>query len=275
MTEIKGLDKFDTHNVTTMAGMFHSCQCLTDIDVTSFNTQAVTNMYQMFRDTGIKSIDLSKFDTGNVKNIDYMFYGCSALESVTFGEKCQMTRVNDMDWMFANCTSLKSIDVSMFGDCNNINSLRDMFINCTSLTEFDATGFNVRVHAYGLRNMFNGCTSIKRIDLKSFYNNTLADFKGIVSGCTNLEYLDISNIDITKYTDMDYVTGNDGRKNMFLNAGAETENGCEIRVNEVSYTAIIENSKNVAYNSEYQYLMTADGEAWDEVIKDSETEVAE
>ena len=50
LIEIKGLEKFDTSNVTDMHTMFYGCTQLTSLDLSSFNTAKVTDMRYMFRD---------------------------------------------------------------------------------------------------------------------------------------------------------------------------------------------------------------------------------
>ena len=63
-----------------MGSIFYGCNSLTNIKLSNFNTQKVTDMSYMFY--GCKSlinIDLSTFNTQNVSNMRGMFYGCSSL----------------------------------------------------------------------------------------------------------------------------------------------------------------------------------------------------
>ena len=62
--------------------MFSDCQSLTNINLSNFNTQNVTNMSYMFYDcSSLTNINLSNFNTQNVTNISIMFYGCSSLKN--------------------------------------------------------------------------------------------------------------------------------------------------------------------------------------------------
>ena len=64
-----------------MSGMFCECSSLKSIDLSSFNTSNVKNMCMMFRYcSSLISIDLSSFNTSNVKNMSYMFDRCSSLK---------------------------------------------------------------------------------------------------------------------------------------------------------------------------------------------------
>ena len=73
--------------------MFCWCDKLTNIDLSNFKTNNVTNMGWMFyRCSSLTNIDLSNFNTNNVTNMDGMFAGCKFLkkENVkigSYGEK--------------------------------------------------------------------------------------------------------------------------------------------------------------------------------------------
>ena len=58
--------------------MFYHCSNhLTSLDLSSFNTSNVKDMSSMFYGyNSLTSLDLSSFDTSNVKNMTAMFYGC-------------------------------------------------------------------------------------------------------------------------------------------------------------------------------------------------------
>ena len=75
------LSNFNTQNVTNMGDMFNGCSSLTNIDLSNFNTQNVTNMCRMFYDcSSLTNIDLSNFNTQNVTDMCYMLSGCSSLK---------------------------------------------------------------------------------------------------------------------------------------------------------------------------------------------------
>ena len=50
------LSSFNTQNVTNMKGMFLSCKKLQNLDLSSFNTQKVINMSGMFDNTHLKRV---------------------------------------------------------------------------------------------------------------------------------------------------------------------------------------------------------------------------
>ena len=64
-----------------MAGMFAYCDSLISLDLSSFNTQNVTNMSWMFYNCySLISLDLSNFHTQNVTYMSDMFYDCYSLK---------------------------------------------------------------------------------------------------------------------------------------------------------------------------------------------------
>ena len=102
------LSSFDTSAVTNMDSMFRGCSGLTSLDLSSFNTSAVTNMYAMFNGcSGLTSLDISNFDTSAVTNmnlVQHMFYNCTALKNI----KCKQAF---KDWCVANASTI-SLTVS-------------------------------------------------------------------------------------------------------------------------------------------------------------------
>ena len=82
---------------------------------------------------GVKSLKLSSWKIrGNVKNMSYMFYKCSSLESLELS-LWNTTNVEDMFSMFYGCTNLKSLDLTSF-DTSNVKYMSLMFANCENLS---------------------------------------------------------------------------------------------------------------------------------------------
>jgi surface protein len=66
-----------------MSGMFSGCAGLTALDLSRFVTGNVNNMNLMFEDcSGLTTLDLSSFVTDQVLWMDGMFAGCTALEEL-------------------------------------------------------------------------------------------------------------------------------------------------------------------------------------------------
>lgn len=118
LTEIKGLENFDTSKVTDMSRMFFGQHSLTTIDVSSFDTSNVTNMEAMFKQdyymtsfislTEIKGLE--NFDTSKVTNMSEMFYLCNSLTTLNL---CSFntSKVTNMEGMFDSTSKLTQINV--------------------------------------------------------------------------------------------------------------------------------------------------------------------
>ena len=114
--------------------MFYECNNLTTIDLSSFNTSAVTNMSYLFRGcNALTTLDLSSFNTSAVTNMLYMFRGCNALTTLDLSS-FNTSLVEDMHGMFYNCTSLTNLDLSSF-NTSLVEDMSYMFYQCSALTE--------------------------------------------------------------------------------------------------------------------------------------------
>ena len=98
------LSGFDTSAVTSMDSMFAYCSGLTSLDLSGFNTSAVTSMLSMFEScSGLTSLNLSGFDTSAVTSMDYMFAYCSKLTSLILGPN--FLKTSKYDYVdFSYCT---------------------------------------------------------------------------------------------------------------------------------------------------------------------------
>ena len=109
LKEIKGINKLNTNNVTTLEGMFQSC-------------------YEL------EYLDLSNFNTSNVIKINHMFNHCYKLKKIKGLNNFNTACVEDMYGMFESCSELEYLDLSNF-DTSNVTGMACMFIQCCKLKE--------------------------------------------------------------------------------------------------------------------------------------------
>ena len=139
----------DCHN------LFEGCYKYETMDMTGFNTQYVTNMYQMFfLCYNVKKLDLAGWSFNNVSTMANMFDRCEKLEEIYFNDDgVDMSHVTHMGWIFAHNfymtpTKLRAIigkwkvkiDPNGGNDDSNINSL--FLSNATTGSERDPAGAN-------------------------------------------------------------------------------------------------------------------------------------
>ena len=160
LTGVQDIKNLRTDSVTNMSMMFYCCYKLTSLDLSSFSTSKVTNMYCMFSSSKFFSLDLSAFDTSNVTIMTSMFSSCELLESVNLSS-FDTSKVRYMASMFFNCEKLASVDVSGF-DTSEAVSMKSMFRSCHSLTSLDLSNFNTS-KVEDMRYMFHNCYKLTTI----------------------------------------------------------------------------------------------------------------
>ena len=99
--------------------------------LTNFDTLQTVDMANMFRNTsGVATLDLSRFDTSNVTNMNAMFMG-SSLEMLSI-DGFDTSNVTDMSSMFRETSSLEVLNISSF-DTSNVTNMSNMFRGATAL----------------------------------------------------------------------------------------------------------------------------------------------
>ena len=118
--------------------MFYNCGSLTSL---SFNKEDekslhipkyIIDIYCKFPNCNslISFLDISKWETFKINNMNGMFYGCKSLQSLPDLSKLNISNVINMSDMFNGCISLKSLpDLSKWNTSNVIN-MSKMFYRC-------------------------------------------------------------------------------------------------------------------------------------------------
>ena len=89
--------------------MFMTCD-VHELDLSNFDTHNVRDMRNMFyRCQNLKHLDLSSFDISKLWGISYMFYYCSSMEWLDVSSFTNMNCVVEYDCLFYGCHSLKRI----------------------------------------------------------------------------------------------------------------------------------------------------------------------
>lgn len=134
LTEIKGMENFNTSEMESMAFMFYKCKSLKSIDLSHFDTSKVKNMRDMFGFCHLlQSLDLSQFNTSNVEDMNGMFEACYSLPYIDISN-FNTSKVTDMADMFNYCTSARYIFVDNQLKMDNVEDSENMFNFCISLT---------------------------------------------------------------------------------------------------------------------------------------------
>ncbi|MCR5693827.1 MAG: BspA family leucine-rich repeat surface protein [Clostridia bacterium] len=144
--------KFSTGRVTAMTGMFKNCRALKTLDLSGFDTSAlsdegiasseygaVTNMF--FGCTALESLDLTGFDTSGIRFFYQTFYDCASLAALDLSS-FDTTLAENTYAMFYGCSALERITVvsgTGHWSMDNVTLDTSMFSGCVRLPGYDVT----------------------------------------------------------------------------------------------------------------------------------------
>ena len=201
----------------SLAYMFQDCTNLIDVDFNGVDTSNVWTFRDMFRGCShLTTIDgLSGLGTNTLRQTANMFYGCSALESVTLfnwdttfltdsdtpddeEELTSTARHATAENMFRDCSSLTSITFGTF-KTNRVVSFSSMFRGCSSLTSLALPREMNTELAFGFAQMFYGCSSLESLTLPEKFNtNNGMAMNDMFRNCDSLKSVTI-NSDISPF----------------------------------------------------------------------------
>ena len=186
---------------TTTARWFYNYRELEQIEGLEYlNTSEVKDMEGMFYVcSALTSLDLSHFNTQNVTDMGRMFFDCSGLTSLDVSH-FNTKNVTNMSEMFSRCSDLTSLDVKNF-NTQNVTGMSWMFSGCSGLTSLDVKNFNTQ-NVTDMGSMFDGCSGLTSLDVSTFNTQNVTDMRNMFSRCSGLTSLDVSNFNTQNVTNM-------------------------------------------------------------------------
>ncbi len=121
----------------------------------------------------------------------YLFGGYSNVESITFNDCIDTSRVTNMKCMFSNCEKLKRIQGLDKFDTGSVNSMKQLFFKCFELSELDLSNFNT-VNVLDMSYMFLNCESLNELDVKSFDTSNVQSMDRMFCSCRKIVFIDVS-----------------------------------------------------------------------------------
>lgn len=142
--------------------------------ITNNTKTDLTNLYRNV--TKVTTIDVTGIDFSVVTTIGGIFRGCTSLQTIDF-TGCNIANIDDFSGAFREDTSLTTITG---GNDVNATQLSYMCYGCTNLTTFN---LNLKGTPTAINNTFGGCTNLENIDLHNldFSSITGADVSNNVS----------------------------------------------------------------------------------------------
>ena len=182
--------KFKRNDITDMNRMFAGCKS-NELDVSNFNTENVKDMSEMFlMNNKLSYLNLSSFNTQNVIDMNNMFWLCWSLNEINLSS-FKTTNVKNMSQMFNGCSSLKKLNLANFNTENVIN-MDEMFFGCPSLVELNLNNFNT-INVVNISRMFGRCLRLKELDISNFNLDNVEYMENVFEFCRQLEKLNIPN----------------------------------------------------------------------------------
>lgn len=177
VTNISGLDKLNTSNITKFQSVFKDCSSL-------------------------KEVDISSFDLSKVRYLNSLFYGCSSLESFklpnninTSQNSYNMVYVSDI---FSKCSSIKEIDLRGLPG-KNIYIFGSSFNECSMLESVKFGSFSI----YSMGSAFYKCNKLKTVDMSNCDFSTCTTMVGMFRNCSSLTTIKLpKNMDTSKVENM-------------------------------------------------------------------------
>lgn len=181
-----------TSQTTSLSSLFHGMKSLTEIvGMQNWDTSNIVNMNRIFRDCSLlQSLNLSNFDTSKVEDMRCMFYNCGSLQSIDM-TNWDTSKVANFDEMFLGCSSLKSLNIKNW-DFSNAVSMVLAFGDGFGVKELDLSGLKF-TKSVDFLNCFRG-TRLVRLDLSNWdLGNKSMRFDAFFSTSRELSWLDMSN----------------------------------------------------------------------------------
>ena len=190
LTDISGLNEWQTGEVTDMSSMFYNCSKLTDLTaLTNWQTGKVLYMYDMFK--GCSNLtdlaELADWNTGNVTKMSGMFFGCSKLTDLTPLANWQTGKVLYMYDMFNGCSNLMGLAGLADWDTGNVTSISDMFLGCSKLTDLTPLANWQTGKVDNMNGTFDGCSELTDLTpLTNWQTGKVINMSAMFRNCVKL-----------------------------------------------------------------------------------------
>ena len=214
------LSTFDSQSIINIENLFYNISPM-NVNMSNFNASKITNMQGLFSNLNIISLNLSNFNAKNVTDMSQMFYYCNNLQSVNLSN-LNAQNVTNMSKMFYGCIALRDLNLSNIKN-ENITDMNEMFTNCKSLYSLDLSSFKTE-KVIDMSGMFSECSHLSSLDLSHLNVENVADMNNMFYNCSNLRTLNLSNFNAKNAIKMGYMFFNCERLNNLNTLNFRTEN---------------------------------------------------
>ena len=183
-----------------MAQMFSGCESLMSLDLTKFNTTNVKFMQEIFKDCkSLEDFKISTFDTKNVIKMESMFQNCYKLKKIDL-VNFYTQNLRHFHSMFSGCISLNSVNIINF-DTFQVTNFANLFYNCFSLQNLDLSNICTNM-ANDFSFMFYNCSRLSSLNLTNFNTERVVKMNSMFEECSSLQKIVINSFINTQTIDI-------------------------------------------------------------------------
>ena len=245
--------------ITNCNSMFQACLHIKSIDLSLFDSSEVKDMSLMFcKCFNLEELNLGNLNTKKVTNMKQMFKKCKSLKKIYFPPTFTTENVEDMQLMFFDCISLEEVNLNF--DTQKVENMKALFKNCYLLKKLDLSSFKTdKVKKMTL--MFEGCNSLEEIkmDSEKFKTTCVVCMGHMFNNCSSLKKLNLNGFNTENVKFMSSMFSNceqllemdlSNFTNTSLNDFSKMFNGCINlkKINLSSFDDNISTSKNMFDN---------------------------
>ena len=201
LESLAGLEEWKTENLRKMRGMF-SWYCIihSDDDSNSFFIRTAISGNQSLNDISA----LSKWNTSNVTDMSYLFFGCKNLSDISALSNWNTKNVTTMQGMFAGfigdeyptpthvpgCEGLTNLDKLSDWDTSNVTDMSYLFFGCKNLENLAGLKNWNTSKVTNMYCMFVLCEKLRNVDEMANWDvQNVTDMSNMFDGCKSLENL--------------------------------------------------------------------------------------
>ncbi|EOA07545.1 Hypothetical protein, predicted transmembrane protein, DUF285 family [Mycoplasma yeatsii 13926] len=207
--KIKGIENWDTSNVTDMSEMFLFAKKFNQ-NIANWNTSNVTNMYSMFSFAKNFNQPIGNWDTSNVTKIEKMFLGAEKFNQDI--SQWDVSKITSLMQMFAGAEAFNS-DIGNW-NTSNVTNMSFMFagaknfnqdISTKEVVKSDGTKYIAwdTSNVTTIRNIFAESKKFNQ-DISNWNTSNVTDMRGAFWKASNFNK-PLTKWDTSNVTRMDYM----------------------------------------------------------------------
>ena len=168
LTQIEGIEDFDTSNVESMAYFWGFSPLKTIKMPASWDYSKLMNYRYMFDQVAAETIDLSDVDFSADTTLAFMFYYAEDLNEIIWPAEVNLENCESMQSMFRG-TNFALVDLTCFKNTSGLLCTKGMFAYCPNLMKVVADLDLSAVTGKLCEDMFGyGCDNVTKLDLTEF-----------------------------------------------------------------------------------------------------------